>query len=377
MTGRERVLAAYEGRMPDCVPASAPYIMLSNADHWVEATGLPVWKFYEWQYLPPDAHAARYADFTSAMPFDVFEPFFGHSAQEREAITVVENDGRHFFRDRRDGSLNPVPDTIHEAGSALHANETRHVFTREDARTRITTATAERQIADGQMDFAKAAFSLYGGSHFFVTGGIVNTFYMCSFQFGLTNMFAALKEEPDLFHYVSSLNLEQNIERIRAYAAVGGDAVYIDDATATCDMISVNDFETFSLPYMREEVREIKRLGMKAICIYFGGIGDRADRILSLEPDALSMETSMKGYVNDLAAVAKLAAGKICLYGNLNPFNDVQMLSDAALENKVRLQCAQGSVGGRFVTSTGSPLTPGTPVSRIRRLIEMSHSMKP
>lgn len=43
MPPRERMLAAYEGRKPDCVPASAPYLFLSDADHWAETTSLPMW----------------------------------------------------------------------------------------------------------------------------------------------------------------------------------------------------------------------------------------------------------------------------------------------------------------------------------------------
>lgn len=375
MTPRERMLAAYEGRKPDCVPASAPYLFLSDADHWAETTSLPLWKFYEWRLLEPEEHIKRYADFRFAMPFDSFEPWPADSVQKRARISIVEEDGRHFFKDSRDGSVKPVPDSIHEAVRGGHANEEQLVFSKEDAKARITTNPAAKQIADGHMDYAKAALSVYGGTHFFITGGLVSTFSSCGVHFGPTGMFGVLREEPDLFHYVSSLILEKNIETIRAYAATGGDAIYVDDAGATSDMISVRDYETFSLPYVREQVMEIRRLGKKAILIYFGGIADRADRILSLEPDALVMEASMGGYVNDLASVAKLAAGKTCLYGNLNPFDDVQMLSEEALETKVKLQHAQGSIEHRFITSTGSPLTPGTPASRIRRLIEMSHAL--
>jgi uroporphyrinogen-III decarboxylase len=377
MTGRERMLAAYEGKAPDCVPAAAPYMFLSDADHWTEATGLPVWKFYEWRYQDPETHVRAYADFKRAMPFDAFEPWPADSAEKRENISVVEKDGKHFLRDRRDDSLKPVPDSIHESARSGHANEEQRVFTREEAKAAVKVTPAARLLAEGRLDYAKAAFAVYGGSHFFVTGGVVSTFNSCSVYFGYTNTFAIVREEPGLFHYVSSLLLEKNMETIRACAAAGGDAVYIDDAGATSDMISVQDYEDFCFPYVREQVKEIKRLGKKAILIYFGGIADRADRILSLEPDALVMEASMSGYVNDLADVSKLADGKTCLYGNLNPYDDVELLSDQALEEKVKLQHAAGAVRNRFVTSTGSPLTPGTLSSRIRRLVEMSHSIRP
>jgi hypothetical protein len=80
--------------------------------------------------------------------------------------------------------------------------------------------------------------------------------------------------------------ISHTCERIRALALTGGDAIYIDDATATCDMISVAHYERFSLPYMREEVREIQALGKKAIVIYFGGVSDRIEQTRDELPGA-------------------------------------------------------------------------------------------
>ena len=42
-----------------------------------------------------------------------------------------------------------------------------------------------------------------------------------------------LIEAPELIDYLSRKLLEDNIEIIRSLAASGGDAIYIDDATAT------------------------------------------------------------------------------------------------------------------------------------------------
>ncbi len=70
-------------------------------------------------------------------------------------------------------------------------------------------------------------------------------------------------------------------------------------------MISVAHYERFSLPYMREMVREIHRLDRKSILVYFGGIADRLEQIASIGADALLMEASMKGYATDTASTAQ------------------------------------------------------------------------
>jgi uroporphyrinogen-III decarboxylase len=191
----------------------------------------------------------------------------------------------------------------------------------------------------------------------------------------MENFYCMLKEEPELIHEMSKRLLEKNIESIRAAAKAGGDAIYIDDATATCDMISLEMYETFSLPYLTEQVREIKRLGKKAILVYFGGIEDRVEQIISTGVDLLMMEASMKGFVNDYRSISRQIGGRCCLAGNLNPYSDVELLTDAQLTAIIQEQTEAGRVSGKYITSTGSPLTPRTPVSRISKMIEIGHSM--
>ena len=189
----------------------------------------------------------------------------------------------------------------------------------------------------------------------------------------MQNFYCMLVEEPDLIREMSKRILAKNIETIRASAMAGGDAIYIDDAIATNDMVSLKMYEEFALPYLVEEVKEIHRLGLKAIVRYFGSIADRVEQIVTSGLDLLMMETSMKGYVNDYAAISHQIDGRCCLGENLNPYADLEIGSDAELEQAIRAQAAAGRLSGKYITSTGSPLTPGTSVARIARFIEMGH----
>ncbi|MHB9134105.1 MAG: uroporphyrinogen decarboxylase family protein [Armatimonadota bacterium] len=374
ITPRQRVYAAIEGKALDYYPVTAPYLMLSNADHWCDLTGLPVWQFYAWTLANPEEHAEMYRVFYDALPFETVQPWFGASRAHRANTEVVLKDGVAYYHYKKEDQYAPVPTTIHESGSGGGENETRVVFTEADARERIGIGTAEEIIAGGSLDYLAAALNLYGDTHFVISGGVVNTFYACAYYVGMMNFYTMLIEEPALIHYMSRRLLEQNIAQIRAFAAVGGDAIYIDDATATCDMISPALYEEFSLPYLTEQVREIQRLGKKAILIYFGGIGDRVEQIASTGADVLMMEASMKGFVNDYAAIADRVAGKLCLTGNLNPYDDIERLDNEAFDQRVKQQLRLGHQHGRYITSTGSPLTPGTSVARMQRFIEMAHT---
>ena len=82
----------------------------------------------------------------------------------------------------------------------------------------------------------------------------------------------------------------------------------------------------------------------------------------------------MKGFVNDYADVARRLGGTMCLAGNLNPYDDIEITSDDELSRRIRAMVSAGSAYGRYFTSTGSPLTPGTPVNRIQQFIHHSQT---
>ena len=255
-------------------------------------------------------------------------------------------------------------------------NETRYIFTIQDARERLKVVKAERMLSDGCNSAIDEVVKLYGDTRFILGSGVANTFFSNSYHVGMTEFYVMLHEEPEFVKYISELVLEQNIEHIRAFAKSGSDAVYIDDATATSDMISVKMYEEFSLRYLIPQVKEIQRLGMKCLLIYFGGIADRVEQIASTGTDVLMMEASMKGYVNDYASISERLKGTgICLTGNLNPYVDIEITTDEELEVRMTAMAKAGKEYGRFFTCTGSPITPGTTVERIRKFIDIGHSL--
>jgi len=375
MTPKERVYAVLNGEKPDVWPVTVPYTMLSNADHWEALTGLPVWKYYDWRFTADlDWYREIYKIIYEKLPFDIVQPDFPAVKYDRENIEVVEKNGKYLYYHKKENRYDPLPDNTHKHSGEGGENEIRYVFNKEDARARIKTCPADKMITDGINDYTNELIKLYGSTRFVVSGGVVNTFYMTTQHVGMAEMLVMLHEEPELIKYISELILEQNIESIRIHASTDCDAVFIDDAIATNDMISTQMYEEFSLPYITQQVKEIQRLGKKAILVYFGGIEDRVEQIASTGADMLMMECAMKGYINDYSDIAAKLKGRMCLAGNLNPYSDIQITSDSELENKIKNMVNQGAAYGKYITSTGSPLTPNTSVERIKKFIDLSHS---
>jgi hypothetical protein len=344
--------------------------MLYYQDHFAELTGRPQWEQWLWRYADPDAHVALYRDLLALAPFEVLQPQGCPSRADRESTTLVERDGHRFIYNSRHDTLTPT-ETLSGYPTDDRYNETQHVRDEAEAREKIRPARAEDLLAAGHNDYLDAVVAALGGDHFVISGGLAGAFWTAHFYVGLTNLLLMCIEKHAFVDLLCARCLEHNLEHIRMLAAAGGDAIYLDDAIATSDMISIAHYERFCLPYMAEMVREVHRLGHKAIVIYYGGVMDRLDQIASLGADGFAMETSMKGYVNDLGEIASRIGQRVALFGNLDPIGVLQNGSDARLEEEVARQRAAGAKARGFLLCTGSPVTPSTPLSRVQRFLAL------
>ena len=371
MTSKQRVHAAMEGRPVDRMPVTSLYRFLYHADHFTELTGRPAWQRIQWEYESPEEHLATLRGILDAAPLEIVNMPHSHPRERREGTTFFEKDGQAFIN--YNGESQPII-TETRSGHAWDQGpeQTQRIFSEEDIDAIHVTPAEERVVAEGQDDYANACMAGdIGRDQFILTGGVVGTVYSCSSHLGMTNAFATFAETPAFMDRLCAKICEANIQGLRHMAREGGDAMQIDDATATSDMISLEHYERFSLPYMKEMVREIHNLGFKAIIIYFGGVMDRLEQIASIGADALQVEAKMKTYTNDIAQIAERIGDRVTLFGNLNPLTDLQQAGDDELEAEIVRQVEAGHRARGFLISTGSPITPGTPLSRIRKYIEL------
>jgi len=362
MTSKQRVCAAFAGQPVDRMPVTVLYWPLCQQDHFAEFAERPQSELHDWLRADPADHLRLYRSMMAKTPFDILQP---HSAPPRAQRAPA---GSQAQRDR------PYQPTRSGHATDYAANQTQYVFDTSDADEQIVPVPARDIAASGVNDYLEAFATEVGETEFILSGGVIGTLYSCGFHLGQANAYAMLVQQPDLIEYVSGKILEQNIEQIRAFAAAGGDAIYIDDSTATSDVISVPHYERFCLPYLRQMVREIQAVGLKAIVLYFGGVADRLDQIAATGADALSVETTMKGYVNDIGHIARVLGDRMTLFGNIDPVGVLQRGADTELEAEIARQVTAGKDCRRgFIICTGSPVTPATSLARIQRFIDLAH----
>ena len=374
MNSKQRVNAALSGQPVDRSPVTVLYNQLYFQDHFAELTGLPPQQMLPWLYSTPEDYLRIFSTMLDQTPFEILQPELAPTRQSRAGTQFIEKEGRHFMQDSHANTLTLI-DSISGFPKDTVANQTQFIFSKQDINAQVKVTSADQMIASGQIDYVNAVVSKYGTDHFILSGGVIGTIYECGLYLGQTNSLAMLLDQPELIDSLASRITAKNIETIRALASAGGDAIYIDDATATSDMISARAYQRFSLPYMKRMVDEIHRLNHKAIVIYFGGIADRLDLILAAGADGLAMETSMKNYTNDIHAIAQQIGSRITLFGNINPLAVLQDGSDAELEVDMRRQAAAGRMARGFIMATGSPITPGTPLKRVQHFLELGRTL--
>ena len=373
MTNKERIYNALEGKPVDRMPVTVLYNQLYYQDHFAELTGKEQWELHKWLNCDPDEHVAIYEEMINKAPFEFLQPQGAPSRYSRENIEFVVRDGKPYRHDKKEDKYTPVvTETVSGHPIDYKANQTQYVFDVDDVKENFRLHKAKDMLAGGGNDYLDATIAKFGDDNFILSGGVVGTLYLCHNYVGLTNLYAMLIEKPELIEYLSHKLLEQNIESIRYYAKSKGDAIYIDDAMTTSDMISVKHYERFCLPYMKEMVKEIHRLGHKAIIIYFGGISDRLEQIASIGADGLSMETSMKNYINDIDYIAEKIGNHVTLFGNIDPVGILQNGADEELEAEITRQAKAGKKCRGFIMCSGSPITPFTSLERVQKFIKIS-----
>ncbi len=371
MTNKQRVHAAFEGKPVDRCPITACYNQLYYADHFTELTGRPWWEVHRWLAMPADEHVELFRRMWEQVPFEIVQPTSGNTAD----ADFVLREGIPYRHDKQTGAWKKLECSDSGFIFDYHANETRYVHTRDDIAQRLPIPDWREIVASGGNRYIETAVQMMGGDQFILSGGVIGTLYSCGNHVGQTNLFSMLVEEPGLVEALCERITACNFAEIRRLAAAGGDAIYIDDATATSDMISPAMYERFSLPYMKAMVNEIHRLKHKAILIYFGGVMDRLELIAATGADGLLYEASMKGFVNDTAEIARRIGDRITLYSNIDPVAILQNGSDAALETEIRRQVEAGRRARGFIISTASPITPGTPLGRVQRFLELGRQI--
>jgi len=270
------------------------------ADHFAELTGEPAWRLEAWRHTEPVEHLRLYRRMFETVPFELRQPESAPSRELRARLKFVEKAGVPYRHDKRAEEWTPLNVPTRSGHPVDYTvNEHQTVFDKAAVATHVKIGTAEQALAAGVNDYLDATVAALGKTEFILSGGIVGPVYLCHAYVGLTNLLAMMVDKPRFVDYLTAKLMEQALQEIHRLAAAGGDALFLDDALVTSEVISLGHYERFALPYTTALVNEIHRVGHQALLLYYGGIADRLQQLASTGADGLITETPMKSYTRE------------------------------------------------------------------------------
>jgi hypothetical protein len=387
MTGRERMEAAFSRDGTREIPAVICYEALYIRDHWKALCSKPWWAAHL-----PDLNALMeiQREIVPRIGQDWFRVPATCPREERKAVRIELRDGRAFKVDSRTGKETALaepqvggwmgadqPHSIHPDRLVDSAEEIDRIIGAPSSPPKPITprnrASQLRPPADGRGDLAAAMIAAYGRDKM-PFAHISGPVWQCYYIWGFEGLMTLLADKPKLVSHACERFARRTLDEIRAWARLGARAVWIEECLT--DMISPEAFARFNLPLLRTLVDEIRACGMKSIYYYCGNLSGKWDLLLDVGADALSLEESKKGFTIDIEQIAGWVKGRCTILGNLDAVGVLERGTDEQLRREIARQIGAGRRNGsRFIMSLGSPVTPHTPVERVRQYCELVHEL--
>lgn len=364
---RDRITRVLSGGRSDRIAVVSAYETIWYRDHWRELEHVPWWYHgsgdprmeLAWARSASAATGIEWLSVGGAVPRRErarvrYEP-------DGEAVRRVDmHTGARTRLDppRRSGVGTGVAWPVHPGDPALPASEA-EVDALIPAAEPFDSAAF---VAEGRHD---AAASVRKGTDLYLYGHVSSPVWSLYSVLGYEGMMLLMGADPDLAAYAADRLLHNAVERIRGLAALSVDGVWIEECLT--DQISRRLFAEVNLPVLRRLVEAIRRAGLCSVYYYCGNPAGRLDLILEAGADGLHLEEGKKGFQIDIAEVCRRVDGRCGVFGNLDSVWVLQEGSEEQIAAEVRRQVEAGDRnGGRFVMSTGSPITPETSLDRVR-----------
>lgn len=147
------------------------------------------------------------------------------------------------------------------------------------------------------------------------------------------------------------------------------EVILLGDPTASGDLISRKQFETFALPYLQKFTGWAKSKGAHTIMHICGDTTDRLDLFPLTGASCVSID-----HKTDIRKAKEMLAGKICFAGNIDPVNTLLRGSPEQVEQECRNVIRTAGAAGGFVLMPGCDIPHSVPYENIRRFAESVRS---
>ncbi len=372
MTDRERILAAFRPEGTTEFRVAGCYEQTFIRDHWEALTNAPWW----WKGSGIVEHERAWAeDYVERSGLGWVSVGACPSRAERASRRYeVRGPEVWLVHDDTGSEERLTPPSVSGVNTSLAESRHTEPGSLPTSETAVDALIPERPafdperfLAEGRHDVAAAFRS---NLDVVLYGAVLSPFWSLYNLLGYEGMMLFVAQDRQLAAYAAERILRNLQQRISEISALGADAVWIEECLS--DQISPKLFAETFVPILQRCVEEIRSAGLKSIYYYGGDPNGRFDALFEVGADALHFEESKKGFTIDIEDVVRRTDGRCVVFGNLDSVGTLQDGCEDDVRAEVERQLAAGGAsGGRFVMDTGSPVTPGTPVDRVRRFTDM------
>ncbi len=372
MTGREKIEAALSKEGTAQIPTVICYVDIFTRDHWEALTQAPWW-YLEEPSLERQMEWRR--DVWEKTGLDWYEiPIDYNYTQEDRNHVVIEEQGNRIYRiDRRTGQkeelIRPHWSDIGIDPSSNREELPQTVANIDRAFELLDENRAEISAEDGRNALSLAMLKELGRLQFPVAHLMAPLFSTFS-QWGYESVMMMIATRPELVNHACDRFFERCLQDLQKAVRLGAKGIWIEDSFT--DQISPTHFESLNLGFLNKLIEETRSLGLKFIYYYCGDPTGKWDLITGIGADAFAFEESKKGFTIDIEEVVDRVNGRAAVFGNLDAIQTLPNASVDRLRHEIKRQIAAGRKNNnRFVMSIGSPVTPATPVERVRLYVDL------
>lgn len=374
MTARDKFLNAFTPAGTPEIGVVAAYEDIFIRDHWGALTAVPWWHAFSGVNNEEEMAWARDFSAKSGLEWLTLRPC--RSRAERLVQQYEQRADGVWLVDRETGRqtrlTEPLPGGTNTACAQDRPADLDALPATQAAIDKLVPPVAgfdrESFLKEGRHD---AVAAIREALDLVLYGHVGSPLWALYNLLGYDGVMVFIAQDPDLAGYAGRRILDRAAQNIRMFAALGADTVWIEECLM--DQISPELFWKINVPLVRQCVREIQACGLKSIYYYCGNPNDRLDAILDAGADAVHFEESKKNFTIDIADILTKINGRCAVFGNLDAIGILQDGSENALRSEIKRQMeAAREHGCRFIMSTGSPITPGTTVERVRMYTDIA-----
>ena len=178
----------------------------------------------------------------------------------------------------------------------------------------------------------------------------------------------ATVEHPENLAYLIWRLHDPALARMRVLKRKGAHGYIGSETCVSCDILSPETIRSLVFPAQRRFYTEVGRMGLLPVVYYLGEILPILDDITTLGARALMIEEQKKAYKLDAADIYRRLGGRMALFGNLDSVYGLLYGTPDQIRAETQRQCACAEKGG-FIMACGSPLCYDTPEENIRTMM--------